>query len=230
MYGGYAYGTSGHIGSYAHSGRSAVTTLCTSRAGVGRTNHSGATTIPDVGTVGAVTTRMRTSRPDSGPVSLATTNTAGVRLFGMIRASAITTTTRVARTANGITRTGSTGFVGLSVAGHASPPAHPSVGQKMAIPGVATIVFNRHLLSKSFGSYRMTVVGMTVTIPKDKQTAPAGRNDRHRPRRVEPAPADLRQCQRVCLRIERPRCQARGLRTHRCRVHTVRRHQRRHST
>lgn len=175
MYGGYAYGTSGHIGSYTHSGRSAVTTLCTSRAGVSRSNHSGATTIPQVGTVGAVTTRMHTARPDSGPVSLATTKTSGVSLFGMIRASAITTTTRVARTADGITRTGNTGFVGLSVAGHASPPAHPSVGQKMAIPGVATIVFNRHLLSNSFGSYRMTVIAMTVTIPKNNtKQLPAG--------------------------------------------------------
>lgn len=174
--GGYAYGTTGHLGSYARSGRSALTTLCTSKGGVKRTNHTGATSIPNVGTVGAVTTHMSSARPSSGPVSTATTKTSGFTLFGVIKASAVTSTARVARTANGIKRTGSTGFVGLSIAGHKSPPAHPSVNQKMSIPGIGTIVFNQHKLSRSFGSYRITVIAMTLTVPKNNVAhLPAGR-------------------------------------------------------
>ncbi len=93
----------------------------------------------------------------------------------MIRASAVTTTARVARTSDGIKRTGSTSIVGLTIAGHSSPPAHPSVDQKITIPGIATIVLNHHATSNGFGSYRMTVVGLTVTIPRDNSLhLPAG--------------------------------------------------------
>jgi hypothetical protein len=176
FYGGYSYGTAAHVGSYVRSGNTAVTTLCTSQAGVRRTNHTGATSIPNVGTVGAVSTRMRTERPGSGPVSLATTKTAGVHLLGAITASAITTTARVARVNGKITRTGQTSIVGLKIAGHSAPPAHPSVGQKVAIPGVATIVLNRHVKSQAMGTYRMTVIAMTVTIPRGNALhLPAGK-------------------------------------------------------
>ena len=176
MYGGYGYGTSAHVGSYVASGRTAVSTLCTSASGVARSNHTAATTIPKVGKVGAVTTRLSTHRTDSGPVSLATTRTAGLSLFGMIHASAVTTTARVARTADGIMRTGSTSIIGLTISGHSSPPAHPSVDQRVTIPGVASIVFNHHATSDGLGSYRMTVVGLTVTIPRGNSLhLPAGR-------------------------------------------------------
>lgn len=176
FYGGYAFGTAAHVGSYVRSGNTAVTTLCTSRAGVRRVNHTGAVSIPNVGTVGAVSTTMRTERPSSGPVSLATTTTAGVHLLGAISASAITTTARVARAGGSISRTGQTSIVGLKIAGHSSPPAHPAVGQKIAIPGVATIVFNRHLKSESMGTYRMTVIALTVTIPRGNALhLPAGK-------------------------------------------------------
>ncbi len=176
MYGGYSFGTVARVGSYATSGNSAVTTLCTSRAGVTHTNHSSATTIPNVGTVGAVSTQTSSQRPSSGPVSLARTTTAGMDLFGMIRASAITTTTRVARTASGIVRSGQTSFVGLRISGHNSPPAHPAVDQKITIPGVATLQFNHQVRSQQFGAYRMVVTALTVTIPKTNSLhLPAGR-------------------------------------------------------
>ncbi len=167
MFGGYAYDTNTHTGSTANTGRSAVTTLCTSRPGVTHTNHSSASTIPNGGgTVGSVTTQLTSRRPASGPVSTATTSTHGLSLFGMIKASALTTTASVAHTARGFVRTGSTDIVGLHIAGHSSPPERPKVDQTIKLPGIATIVFNHHALSQHFGNYKMTVVAMTVTVPK----------------------------------------------------------------
>ena len=166
MFGGYAYDTNTHIGSSANTGRSAVATLCTSSAGVTHTNHSSATDIPNAGNVGAVTTQLTSRRPASGPVSTATTSTHGLALFGMISATTLTTTARVAHTAHGYVRTGSTNIVGLHIAGHSSPPANPTVDQTVKLPGIATIVFNHHAMSQHFGNYKMTVVAMTITVPK----------------------------------------------------------------
>ena len=165
MYGGDAFDTAAHVGSFVSSGRTSAAYVCTSQAPATRGNTSAALDIPQVGHVGAVTTTIKTLHTSSGPATQTTTRTGATTLFSAITFTSITTVSRVARTAAGYAQTGTTSFAGLTIAGRPTPPVNPSVDQTITLPGLATIVFNHHVPTHRFGNYAMTVIGMTITIP-----------------------------------------------------------------
>ncbi len=180
MFGGYAYDTNTHIGSTANTGRSAVTTLCTSRPGVTHTNHSSASTIPNGGgTVGAVISAARvpsalrtgeatstTRSVDTATSTLAQTSNriANANLFGgMIKSGAVHVVASAARNSAGVlTRKATATVGGLTVNGKSQSGTAPA-NTKIAIPNLGTLWVHRVINTPSGVTVRGLDLILTVT-------------------------------------------------------------------
>lgn len=174
VFGGYGYATAANLGSYFRTGPTAVTQACTRKAGVLRTNRTAADAIPGVGTVGSVTSSIRTSRTATTSTSRTDTATAATALLGVLHVSGVRTVARVVSTPKGYVQQAWTTVVGGSINGR-SLPTSPAVNQTFTVPGLATVVLNRQFKYSGYGSRRMTVIGMQVTIDANNPLhVPAG--------------------------------------------------------
>jgi hypothetical protein len=164
-YAGHAYGSTVKLGSSLSSGKSAYETLCTNKTGASHSDKTAAVTIPQLGTIGAVTTHVSSKKLKSGAVeSVSTTQTGATSLLaGAIHVKAIDTRAVVKRVGNHYTHSGATTFVGLTVAGVPVPSA-PSVAQPLSVPSLGSIVFNRQRAATSGGTHSFTVTAFTLTI------------------------------------------------------------------
>jgi hypothetical protein len=164
-YAGHAYGSTVHIGSSLRSGKTAYEVLCTNKTGVSHSDKTAAVTVPELGTIGAVTTNVSSKKLAAGAVeSISTTHTGVTSLLaGAIHVSAIDTRAVVKRVGHHYTHSGSTTFVGLTVAGVPVPSA-PSLGEPMSLPTLGSIVFNRQHAATHSGTHALTVTAFTLTI------------------------------------------------------------------
>jgi hypothetical protein len=165
VYAGRAYGSYARLGTTVTSGATADIPLCTTSAGVSNSDKTEATTVPGVGTIGAVTTNVRSATSGSTVESLGSSSTAGMSLFGgLITASAVTTQATISySTAKSYVRTGTVNLVGLKIGGK-SITAHPTVDQSIALPSVGTVVLNHQVAGSSLGGHSQSVTALQVTV------------------------------------------------------------------
>src|SRR5690348_17087579 len=82
VFGGAAAGSAVRIGNVVESGWTAAVPLCTTSLGVTHANRVAAVNVPDIGTIGAITTAVQSRRVTGGVQSHGTSNTAATSLLG----------------------------------------------------------------------------------------------------------------------------------------------------
>lgn len=154
------------IGTTITSGRSALSSLCTTKTGLASTNSVARLTVPLIGTVGAANTKVASSEVDDTDATTTTTSTAATSLLGgLVQASAITSSARVSRTGDVYTNTGTSTFVGLRIAGKAVT-VRPTEKSTITIPGIATVLLNAQSVTSSGGTHTLGVTAIRVTLLK----------------------------------------------------------------
>jgi hypothetical protein len=126
--------------------------------------------------VGAVTTKVQSSRSTSGIASTTTTSTGKISILSsLITASAVTTTAKSRKNTNGTyTLTGSSVLEGLRVADRAVD-ATPGKNTEILVQGVATIRLNVQSTSTADGSHAQHVTALRVTLlPNNTLKLPVG--------------------------------------------------------
>lgn len=162
-FGGGAYGSTAAVGT-VRSGATASVPLCTTKIGASASNKTAAVTLPGVGTIGAVTTNVRSTGSGTSIASIATTSTASTTLLGgLIHASAITTQSTVSHSAAGYATKGASTFTGLRIGGTAIA-THPSIDQTVTLAGVGKVVLNHQSRDTRYGGLSLTVTAMQVTL------------------------------------------------------------------
>jgi hypothetical protein len=174
-FGGIAYGSNGNIGTMARSGRSALVPLCTSTPGLTRADHTQRSSAPKVGTIGSVHTSVSSNSHANTIASVSTARTLRSSLFGKaITGDAFAVAAKASRVSEGYVLSGSTTLTDVKVLGKAVP-THPSVNQKMAVPGIGRVVFNKQTRTHGFGTEQISVIAMQVTLSGDNTLGlPAG--------------------------------------------------------
>ena len=120
--------------------------------------------IPDVGTIGAVSTSVGSTVHGTNPESVANSQTSATDLFGgLVHADAIKATSQIQFTGTGSPAAGNTTLVNATVAGVAIA-YHPSRNQTIALPGVGTIVLNHQSGGQTDLLHSWNVTAMTITI------------------------------------------------------------------
>ena len=127
---------------------------------------------------GLVKLGVVTTWADAVPVAGGTRTITGARtadvslLGGVIKADAVETVTTATKTADGLTSTSSTKFIGLTIAGQEYPVNLPA-DFKITIPGVAAIVANSSTQYTVAGGTYITGFGLYVGLLKPFKDLPA---------------------------------------------------------
>lgn len=176
IFAGSAYGSTASVGSLATSGRTSAVSLCTAAVPSVKTATAAAVLVPGVVRVGAVTTRVASSKSTSGVASTTTTSTGSISMLSsLITASAVTTTAKSKRNINGTyTLSGSSLLEGLRIAGRAVDTT-PGKNTDITIKGVATVRLNAQSTSTADGAQAQNVTALRVTLlPNNTLKLPAG--------------------------------------------------------
>lgn len=175
-FGGTAYGSKAHLGSYAQSGRSALVTFCTSRPGVVHRDSTAKARIPHLGTIGAVHTKIWSTRSHgtSAARSSATTGSTAL-LMRNLTATTISAKATVSRHDGKYRSSGSTTLVGLKVFGK-SVAVHPKRNQRLALPGIGALIFNHQQRSTHLGVTRIIVTAVTLRLGRHNTLGLPGGN------------------------------------------------------
>ena len=173
-YGGSAYGSSAKFENLVNSGRTAALPLCTTVTGPTRTNTSAAVDLDGLGSIGATTTTIQRVKSGSTQSTITTTRTADVELGGLngisslVEAESVVTTAKVTFDGRKYVKTGSTTFVGLTVAGQEVADLTPDKNTEIDLPlGLGTVILNQQTTSDAFDNYTQTVVGLRVVVEGD---------------------------------------------------------------
>lgn len=163
-FGGGAYGSTASVGA-VRSGATASVPLCTTAIGVSTSDKTAAVTLPRIGTIGAVSTNVRSTGTIGATVaSIASTSTASTTLLGgMVGASAISTRSTVSHSAVGYATKGSSTFTGLRIGGTLIA-THPRIDQTVTLPGVGKVVLNHQSRDSRYGALSLTVTAMRVNL------------------------------------------------------------------
>lgn len=163
-FGGAAYGSKAHLGSYAKSGKSAFVTLCTSRSGVVHRDSTAKARVPHLGTIGAVHTKIWSTRSHGTAAAHSAATTASTALLMRnLTAATISAKATVSRKDGKYRMSGSTTLVGLKVFGK-SVPVHPKRNQRLALPGIGSLIFNHQQRSTRLGVTRISVTAVTLQL------------------------------------------------------------------
>jgi len=164
-FGGSVYGSTVKVGTLASSGKTSYVPMCTSKSDYTRAANAAGLNLPGIASVGAVQTRVRSSRTSTGISSTSTTSTGATSLLGsVVSAKAITTTARSHKSTKGVySVSGSSVFVGLRVGGR-SVTATPSKNTDITVPGIATVRLNAQSTSTKYGAHRQNVTALKVTL------------------------------------------------------------------
>lgn len=163
-YGGSAYGSTVKVGSIANSGKTSYVPLCTTYSGKVGTNNTAALDLPQLGHIGAVTTRVSSNKTRTGVYSATTTKTAATSLLGgLVKASAITTSANVSHNSTGYHTSGSSVLVDLRIAG-VPVAVRPGRNTVVPIPGVATVTLNGQSGSSSGGYRSQNVTALRIDL------------------------------------------------------------------
>ena len=164
-YGGSAYGSSGKFGNVVNLGRTANQPFCTTASNVSRSNNTGQTTLPNLGTIGAQVTKTQSVKTSTAQSSITTSKTAGANLLtgGVVRFDAIEAKATVTLTSSGYSQKGETKFVGLKVGGVTVPDQTPAPNTTLPIPGGKVILNQQGTLNK-FGLHSQGVNGLRLIL------------------------------------------------------------------
>ena len=172
---GSAYGSVATLGSLVHSGATSYVSECTPTVNTARTNKTAALPLPQLGNVGAVTTRVSSTRTGRTVASVTTTKTAATSLLGgLVQAKAITTSARVSLTGATYASASSSTLLGLTVAGRPIK-ANPSRNQTIALPGLGRVVLNKQTTSVAATQHTAAVTALQLVLnPGTSAMLPAG--------------------------------------------------------
>jgi hypothetical protein len=163
-FGGHSYGSSIAIGSLVRSGPTAYVPLCTVRTGVANTDRTARSTPPRVGTLGAVATKVYTTKSGATKSARAASRTARTNLLGgLIQFTALTTTARQTVRDGHFTVGGNATFTGLRIAGR-SYPATPAPDRTVTLPGIGTVRLNHHGHSSAHGVHTSAVTALQLNL------------------------------------------------------------------
>lgn len=148
------------------SGRTSASSVsCTSATGVTRTNSLPSVTLPIVGSVGAVSSRVTTSAPAT---TTATSQTAGVNLLGgAVVATAITVSSTASGAGASPTGSGSVTFAGLKVLGQSiSATVAPNTRIALTVGGttVGTVTLNYQGRGTANNVYTAQTRGILISL------------------------------------------------------------------
>lgn len=138
---------------------------CTSTTGLTRTNSLPTVTLPVVGKVGAVSTRVTTSAPAS---TTATSQTASVNLLGgAVVANAVSVSATASNSGSSPTGSGTTTFAGLKVLGQSiSATVAPNTKIFLDVAGtrVGTVILNYQGRGTTNNVYTSSTRGIVITL------------------------------------------------------------------
>lgn len=164
------YGSLISLGSVAQSGSTAPAPLpCTATPGTKRSNHAGASSLPQIGNTGEVTTHSASRRLSKSAVeSASSTRINGLNLFGgELIAKTITTTATVRHSSKGYTAPATVTISGLKINGQ-SKTQKATRDQTYSLPGVGKLVLDHQRRNTEGGTGRaLGVDGMRITSAKN---------------------------------------------------------------
>jgi hypothetical protein len=164
VYGGSAYGSTASVGSLVHSGDTAYVPMCTTTRGAVTADKTAAVNLGTLGTVGAVTTQVSSSRAGTVDASTTTTHTATSSLLGgLIKLDAISTEAQVKLSGHTYSQSGSTTLLGLTIAGK-SMPVDPAVNQTIPLLGLGEVILNQQSHSSYEGIHTMNTTALEIVI------------------------------------------------------------------
>lgn len=164
---GNAFGTFAEVGNRAIAGRSAVVTLCTTKAGVTKSNDVSSVDVPSVVHTGAVRTSLRSSLRASGPLSRASAAVFDANLLtGVISATAVHAVSKTSHDGTGFKLQGSGSFTDLVINGRAIG-TRPAPNTTVRLPGVGRVVLNEQIRDVGANSASLTVNMMHVYVTKN---------------------------------------------------------------
>ena len=138
--------------------------MCTTTTGYKAGANAAGVTLPGIGTIGAVTTQVRSSKSGSTKTSTTVSETAGLNVLGgLVSASAIKTVATASKTKSGYKTTGKTTLTGLSIAG-IPVSVTPAKNSTVTIPLIATVTLNEQSPSSKYGNRGISVVGLRIKL------------------------------------------------------------------
>ncbi|MDO7868985.1 choice-of-anchor P family protein [Nocardioides jiangxiensis] len=147
------------------SGATAPSGLTTPYTGKTSSNSTASVVVPGLLTTGVVSSKVATTAITGGKRITSTASVAGVDLLnGLVKATAVQSTSRVS-VVNGIATPSSTpNFLGLAVAGTTLPLSIPK-NFTVDVPGVAKVVLNKSVATQlSDNAARQVSAGIEVTL------------------------------------------------------------------
>lgn len=153
------------LGGAVESGPTAASSLTTPYTGKSASNSIASATVAGIVNTGVISTKVTTSAITGGKRVSSTARVAGLNLLGgLVKATAVESTSTVS-VVNGIaTPSGSGTFVDLAVAG-TTIPLHLPKNFTVNIPGVAKVVVNKAVGAQlSDNAARQTGAGIEITL------------------------------------------------------------------
>lgn len=153
------------LGGIVESGPTAAAGLTTSYTGKSSSNSVATVKVSGIVSTGVISTRVSTSAITGGKRIRSTAHVAGLSLLGgLVKATAVESTSTVS-VVNGIaTPTGASKFVDLTVAG-TNIPLNVSPNFTVEVPGVAKVVINKAVGTRlSDNAARETGAGIEITL------------------------------------------------------------------
>jgi len=161
-----AYGTSVKVGNVLTSGPTADVVLgCTLRAGVTRSDTTGAVTLPGL-TTGAVSNVVSSAAVGGNPTASASSTITGIDLAGgAVTATAVSSDSQTSYAGGLFSTSGATTLVGLTVAGQ-TLAANPAPNTRIPLPGIGVLILNRQSgsVTASGASLIVEAIDLKVTV------------------------------------------------------------------
>ncbi len=173
--GGGAYASTATFGTLVKSGKTADLPMCTIAPSYSGSNNVAAVKLGRVGSVGAATTTVRATTSGSTRTSTVTAKTAATNLLGgLVRASAITSTSVAWKDSSGSHLKGSSVIAGLRISG-LPVVVSSKPNQVITLVGVGTVTLNAQTVHNRYGAHSITTTAMKVSLlAKNRLGLPSG--------------------------------------------------------
>ena len=161
---GTAFGSTAHLAGVAHSGKSARVALCTTKPGVRHADHTHSSSQAQLGHLGEVHTSVSSQHTNGVIASVSKARTdASALLSQNVTGKAFIARARAAHSSKGFGLTGGTTLTDVVIFGHKAPQ-HPTANQKMALPGIGSVILNHQQRSHKYGQPRITVTALQLNL------------------------------------------------------------------
>jgi hypothetical protein len=164
------------LGDLVHTGTTAYTPFCTTTVGASTSNKTTGLNIPAVGTIGATTTSIRSTKSGNTQATLTSSTTSGLSLLGgVIQAKSLVASSTVSYDGKTWVQQGSSSLVGLTIAGR-SIPVNPKPNQSLSLLGLGTVILNKQSHGAAAGVRTMNVAALELLVnPSNLLGLPSGK-------------------------------------------------------